>query len=95
LKDRLPAPEAKSKIPRWGEMAAKLRDFVEEAGHGPGSRLLFLDNIPGPCSLELKPGEQEVQHNELEYYKSQFPGSDWERVLARRDEQLGTAPQCS
>ncbi len=92
LKDRLPAPAPKSKIPRWGEIAAKVRDFLEEEGHGTGSRLLFVDNIPGPCCLRLKPGEQEVQHNEMEYYSREVPGRDWEGVLARRNAQLGTGP---
>ena len=87
-KDRLPAPEARQDVLRWGELATKARDFAEEDGHGMGSRLVFLDNIPGPCSLMLRPGEEEIQHNELKHYTKTAPGHDWKRVLARRDKQL-------
>jgi hypothetical protein len=90
-KRQLPATPPKLESRRWGEVAAKVVDLVKAKGHGPGSRLLFQDHIHGPLSVELKPGEREVQFNELEFCKTQAPDRDWEKILSERDKQMNTA----
>lgn len=70
---------------RWGELAQKVPDLVKNAGHGPGSRLVFLDNIPGPCCLQIGPQDTETSFDELAYYTKHHPDRDWAAILAKRD----------
>lgn len=79
----------------WGEVASMVRDVTVEEGHGPGSRLVFLDNIPGPCFIPLKAGESEPQYDELEHYKQVSPGEDWKTILAERDKLLTATEEVS
>jgi hypothetical protein len=64
---------------RWGDVAARVPDMVRESGHGPGSRVVFLDHIPGPCCHLIRPGQEEPHYDEWEDYKNQAPGVDWEK----------------
>ncbi len=73
---------------RWGDVAARVPDMVRESGHGPGSRLVFLDHIPGPCCHLIKPGEEEPHYDEWEDYKQQAPGVDWGKQFKDLDQRL-------
>jgi hypothetical protein len=59
----LPPPE-KTEIDKmsWREFAPKISDLLKRCGCGEGSRFLFLDNIPGPCTMRLPSGKQEPRH---------------------------------
>jgi hypothetical protein len=65
----------------WSEMGHRVSNGVKKMGHGEGSRFLFRDNIPGPNTILLLPGEPEPRHIELEDMKRHFPGRDWERII--------------
>jgi hypothetical protein len=54
----VPPPE-KTEIDKmsWPEFAQKISDLTRQCGFGEGSRFLFLDNIPGPCTMRLSPGK--------------------------------------
>ena len=54
-KSKLPAAKEVGDIGSWSKIAAWIRDVVEIERHGEGSRLVFLDNIPGPCSISIRP----------------------------------------
>lgn len=62
---RIPLPSPSPPLPEcivkslknWHQRAHRTRDFVIADGHGPGSQLLFHDQTPGPCVLELHPGQ--------------------------------------
>jgi hypothetical protein len=81
----LPKPHVGLPDQRWARMASWMRDIVERQGHGPGSRLAFVDNIPGPCEVTFLPGEKEPQFNELEGYKQTDPSYDWDEIFAERE----------
>jgi hypothetical protein len=68
----------------WHWVAHLMRDNVKSKGHGPGSRLIFNDHIPGPCMLELIPGQSEPRVNEVEIHKQIDPQYDWETIFAER-----------
>ena len=73
---------------RWGDVAARVPDMVRESGHGPGSRVVFLDHIPGPCCHFIRPGQEEPHYDEWEDYKEQAPGVDWEKQFKDLDQRL-------
>ena len=50
----------------WGEIAAHIRDNLIADGHGPTSRVRFVDDIPGPQELECRPGEVYPEFDEAE-----------------------------
>jgi hypothetical protein len=59
----------------WGEMASRIKDSMVADGHGPTSRLRFVDDIPGPQDLECRPGQVYPQFDEAEFAKAQLcPG---------------------
>ena len=65
---------------KWATEAQKIKDYLKKEGHGVGSKLLFRDNIPGPGSIMLKPGQAEPHHVLLEDFKMQYPTHDWEEI---------------
>ncbi len=71
---------------RWARMASWIRDLDEREGHGPGSRICFVDNIPGPCEVTYLPGETEPQFDELEAYKKTDSRFDWDAIFAQQDD---------
>lgn len=67
---------------RWSRLAQVIPEVTRHKGHGPASRLLFLDHIPGPCTLEIRPTESEPRCDELQSYKDWKPDQDWEAIFA-------------
>jgi len=53
------------------DWAAKCQNVIpilkQHFGHGADSQLHFLDDIPGPCTIELTHGEALIQFNEAEF----------------------------
>ena len=78
----LPLPQKLSTVDNWHRTAGWVRDVLKEQGHGPASRICFLDNIPGPCCLEIKPTQYEPRLDETEIYKKILPGYDGETMCA-------------
>jgi hypothetical protein len=77
----LPSLTVQSRVDDWREMACWIKDVLKQRDHGPGSRVYFMDNIPGPCCLEVRPGEAEPRYDEVEIYKKISPEEDWETLL--------------
>ena len=71
-------------------MAPRVKDLTQENGHGPASRLVFLDHVPGPCTIEIKPGESELVFDEVAEFKRIEPSDDWDSLIAERDEQINS-----
>jgi hypothetical protein len=69
-------------------MAYWIRDEQKRQGHGEGSRLVFLDNIPGPATLLYAPGEKEPKIDDLLILKKAWPHVDWATVVAEQAEQI-------
>ena len=76
----------------WFEIAHYARDWKKKEGHGPGSSLYFLDNIPGPFSFDCTPGKRPLEYDELDTWKKVAPDYDWEAIIAER-QRNGTYPQ--
>lgn len=89
-KTPLPPPAAPLKQ-RWSDVGHWIKDNMVKQGHGPGSQILFLDRIPGPCVLEIKPGYTEPRIDELDIYKQTRPGDDWDVIFAEREGQGSSA----
>ena len=88
-KQPLPPPKPRDKKPmNWHWLAYWCRDYTLKRGYGPGSDLCFVDNIPGPGVIELKPGQQQRRYDELANYKLAKPDIDWEPEFADRDAKL-------
>ena len=89
----LPPPPVRltSRRLTWHWMGAGLKDNLLHQGHGPGSQLLFFDNIPGPCVKELRPGEAEPRIDEVEILTKLYPQVDWEGAYAKLDAPGGVA----
>lgn len=69
----------------WYSFASDVKNIILKIGHGPGSRFCLMDNIPGPCSLAVRPGQREMQYNELEHLNQTHPEYDWPTIIAQRD----------
>jgi hypothetical protein len=96
LRDKvLPAEpkEGADYFKNWKHLAIWLSDCMKNSGHGPGSRLCFLDNIPGPVTIDIKPNEKEGVFDELEGYKKAHPKVDWEKVFAVNAAKTGETPE--
>ena len=77
----------------WHWIADRLKGNEERKGHGPGSRLFFWDNIPGPCNVEVFPGKEEQRINEREIYKQWVPEHDWDKTFAEIEESTLAKPE--
>lgn len=69
----------------WPRVGHWVKDHMIKQGHGPGSQIVFVDHIPGPCVMEMRPGAPEPRYNELEVYQKTDPRYDWERIFAERE----------
>ncbi|MCX6899796.1 MAG: hypothetical protein NT105_13995 [Verrucomicrobia bacterium] len=66
----------------WHKMNYHLKGACERQGFTEGSRLLFLDNIYGPCVLMLRPGQHEFTYNERNHFKQMYPNINWDENYA-------------
>ena len=63
-----PPPHEPLREGEWNQMAQRVFDIQKSKSgrpHGPGSRFLFLDNIPSPMFLEIGPKQKEPHYDEL------------------------------
>jgi hypothetical protein len=81
----LPPPRDSKTKPAWSWLANWARDHEKKEGHGPGSRFVFTDHIPGPLAQKLRPNETEEQYDELAVYKQILPKYDWDAIFAKRE----------
>jgi len=95
LRDKVPAvpKEETDFFKNWKQLAIWMNDCMKISGHGPGSRLCFLDNIPGPMTIEIKPNEKEGVFDELEAYKKAYPKEDWDKAFAVNAAKTGETPE--
>jgi len=82
-----PANFKRNNFRDWKHLALFVKDAARISGHGPGSRLSFLDDIPGPAVMESKPGQAPMAFDELAAYKIHDPGRDWDAEFAALDGQ--------
>jgi hypothetical protein len=76
------APTNEAQV-NWPLAASRLKDVFTASGHGPGSRVMFLDQVVGPCVFDRRPGEAEPRIVEADLYKKALPGkADWDAVFA-------------
>lgn len=83
----LPPPRVAGKKADWPRLANWVRGYEESLGFGPGSRLVFQDNLPGPKLLKINPKQVEPVFDELEAYKRAHPEYDWDTIIARQAEE--------
>lgn len=57
----------------WHHMAHWIKDTAIKNGHGPGSRISFMDNLPGPFTIEIRPGHGEWRYDEREARRKGWP----------------------
>jgi hypothetical protein len=86
-KTRLP-PWQQSPNRRWSDLGHWIKDHIIKQGHGPGSKIMFGDHIPGPCVLEVRPNSVEARYNELKAYKKMYPDKDWDAIFAERERPI-------
>jgi hypothetical protein len=72
------------KMENWHWIANGLKDNLIKHGHGPGSQICFMDQIPGPCITELKPGQPIPAFDEIAYLKLCKLDVDWDAIMAVR-----------
>jgi hypothetical protein len=90
-RSQLPPPGRHLEKKAWHRVGHLIKDILLKQGFGPGSRICFLDNIPGPCVLEIRPGDEEPRINELVAWKKTHPGYNWDVIVARRKAQRRAA----
>jgi hypothetical protein len=72
------------KLENWHWRGHQVKDGVVGDGHGPGSQIFFTDQIPGPCIIEIKPGQTVPAIDEVAILKAWKPDVDWEGMMAER-----------
>ena len=83
----LPPPHSLANVRDWPKTASRVKDIEIKQGFGPGSRLVFLDDIPGPCVLTAKPDQTEMAFDERDFYKKLDPAFDWDALFTEREKQ--------
>jgi len=73
----------------WYRIASSVKDLVIKEGHGPDSRISFIDHIQGPCVLEAKPGEAEARIEEEEEMKLLAQEYDLHKAKSAREQGAG------
>ncbi len=69
---------------KWPMMANWVRGNQALQGYGAGSRFVFVDNLPGPRTFNLRPTEVEPAIDELAACKQALPDYDWDAILAEQ-----------
>ena len=80
----MPPGLAGKKMKNWHWLAHQTKDTVVGNGHGQGSQFCFTDHIPGPCVLEIKPGQTIPVLDEIQILKEWKPDVDWDSLMAER-----------
>ena len=81
------------KLENWHWFGHQVKDGVVANGHGPGSQICFTDQIPGPCIIEMKPGQTIPAIDEIALLKGWKPELDWEGMMAARATDEAAARQ--
>ena len=83
---KVPLPSARASLAKkhWHRVAHWVQGNEQKNGHGPGSRLCFMDNIPGPALLPMRSNQYEPRIDELDMYKKAHPEYDWDAEFAER-----------
>jgi hypothetical protein len=87
-----PLTDGKKRFKWDHKLGLVMRDVCANDGHGRDSRLLFLDQIPGPHVTMLKPGQKEVLVDEFDCCVKCGGTFDWPAAFARRDAILNGLP---
>jgi hypothetical protein len=90
----LPPPlEKGARFKNWNQLAPFIKDSALRQGHGPGTRLGFLDQIPGPFVLESKPGQTEGAFDEQAAFEKVDPNVDWAAAFAQMEATTAETPE--
>lgn len=89
----LPPPEIPATFKNWNHFGQYIKDTGLRWGHGPGTRVCFVDHIPGPMVFKFKPGEQEGAFDELAICREMGPGLNWEAAFAEREALTSESPE--
>jgi hypothetical protein len=93
-KTSLPPPvDTTTRFKNWKHMASYVKESALRSGHGPGTRLCFIDNIPGPETLELLPGQPEPVFDEVAAYDKVNPQYDWAAAFAESAARTSETPE--
>lgn len=57
----------KTKSLNWPSAACRIKDIALIQGNCPGTRLRFLDDIPGPAQMTIRPGQIEPHFDEANF----------------------------
>ena len=57
----------KTKSSNWHGVACRIKDIAQIQGNCPGTRLRFLDDIPGPAQMTIRPGQIAPQFDEANF----------------------------
>jgi hypothetical protein len=87
-----PPPPKITRLNRWNQLAQIIKDAAIAQGHGPGTRLCFLDHLPGPIVWEFLPNQTEHVYDEQAAYEQADPKHDWAAAIAERDAIASETP---
>jgi hypothetical protein len=77
----------------WSKTAQWVANLTRDKGHGPGSRICFGDNIPGPDTLIIAPNETEGVFDEQAIYSRLHPQYNWDEIFAMRHGEPFVRPE--
>jgi len=63
-------PRQRLKDYTWHRAAGLVKIIADKNKHGPGSDIVFLDHIPGPVTLRVRPGQTEFQFDQRAVYRA-------------------------
>ncbi len=69
------------KVARWFDMAGWMLEEEKRGILSPGTRLEFLDGIPGPNTIQASPKEVFGAFDETEILRQMRESHDWERMF--------------
>ena len=67
----------------WHWVAQNFMGIALKNGHGPGTEICFVDQIPGPVLTTMKPGARVPAYDELKTNFEADANIDWEGLFIK------------
>ena len=85
------SPANEQKVSNWRWVAQFVKDATLKSGHGSGSQICFVDQIPGPCLTIIKPGGEIPEYDDLKTYREASSKINLDAIFAKLEAEKSSS----